>query len=135
MRHAVLAVCVAIAFATAPTGASAQSALVDLSKPQSGKSRFVLNADLTPANLGAAEEEKPQPAAAAARVPACGEGCTMEQPDMPREARSGYRRDPYSYRTRNGTRVILVGSFGSKQAQQTAKPAPAPRRTFRFRRR
>lgn len=135
MRHAVLAVCVAVAFANAPTGADAQSALVDLSKPQAGKSRFVLNTDLTPASLGATEEEKPQPAAAASRVPACGEGCMMEQPDVPRETRYGYGRDPYSYQTRSRTRVILVGRFGSNQPPQTAKPAPAPRRTFRFRRR
>jgi hypothetical protein len=134
MRRAVLAVCLAMAFAAAPAAADAQSALVDLSKPQSGKARFVLNADLTPADLGRSEE-KQQPALAAARVPACGEGCKMEQPELPREARSySYSREPGQYRSDRGTRVILIGNFGPR-GRKAAESAPAPRKTLRFRRR
>ncbi len=44
-----------IAF-SAPSGTVAQS-IIDLSKPQTGKSRFVLNSDLTPADLGEVEAE------------------------------------------------------------------------------
>ena len=135
MRHVVCSLIVAAAFAgTVPSGASAQS-IVDLSKPQTGKSRFVLNSDMTPADLGAGEPEKPAPVAAVSRAPACGEGCKLEQSELPREQRYGYRSEPGSYRTRSGTHVILIGNLNGNQPQQTAKPAPAPRKTFRFRRR
>ena len=58
----------------------------------------------------------------------------MDQPALPGE-RYGYRSEPNSYRTHNGTRVILVGNVGGSQTQQTAKPSAAPRKSFRFRRR
>lgn len=135
MRHVVGSLIVAAALAaTVPSSATAQS-IVDLSKPPTGKSRFVLNSDMTPADLGMREPVKPAPVAVVSRVPACGEGCKMEQPDLPREQRYGYRSEPGAYRARNGTRVILVGNLSRNQPQQTAKPAPAPRKTFRFRRR
>jgi hypothetical protein len=135
MRHVAYSLMVAAALAvTVPPGATAQS-IVDLSKPQTGKSRFVLNSDMTPADLGMREPDKPAPAAVVSRAPACGEGCKLEQPDLPRTQRYGYRDEPTTPRTRNGTRVILVGNFNGNQPQQTAKPAPAPRKTFRFRRR
>lgn len=60
------------------SSASAQS-IVDLSQPQTGKSRFVLNADMTPANLGAAADDEAKPAASASRVLGCREGCRSDQ--------------------------------------------------------
>lgn len=58
MQNAVLSLVVAIALAAAiPAHGHAQS-VIDLSKPQTGKSRFVLNADLTPADLGVVEENE-----------------------------------------------------------------------------
>jgi hypothetical protein len=136
MRHVVgsLIAVISLAFA-ASSGASAQSALVDLSMPQTGKSRFVLNPDLTPADLGAAEEQKAVPVAAVSRVPACGEGCKMQQPDLPREPSYGYRDESGSSRTRNGTRVIFISNVNGNQPQQAAKPTASARKTFRFRRR
>jgi hypothetical protein len=104
--------------AAAPSGASAQS-IVDLSKPQPGKSRFVLNPDLTPADLGAAEAAKPTPAAALSRVPACGESCKMEPPVQARAADS---RAPDEARSGNRGRVIVaVGAGGS--GPQKVRPA------------
>jgi hypothetical protein len=135
MRQAIFSLLVATAFsATTLPGASAQS-IVDLSTPQTGKSRYVLNPDLTPADLGSREPRMPAPVAAPARGPACGEGCKLEQPDIPREQRYGERRESNAYSTRSGTRVVLIGSFRGNQSQHAAKPAPAPRKTFRFRRR
>jgi hypothetical protein len=133
MRDALSCLFVAVAIAL-PSIASAQN-IVDLSKPQTGKSRFVLKSDMTPADLGRVEEEKAVPVAALSRVPACGEGCRMEQPVLPREPYYGYRDDPNAQRTRSGTRVILITNVNRNAAQDVAKPAPAPRRTFRFRRR
>ena len=125
MRLLLSASCVAVIVAVAPSGAGAQSAIVDLSKPQAGKSRFVLNADMTPAALGnAAEAKKPVPVAAAARVPACGEGCKMEQPELPREQSYSYRDDSGSHRTRNGTRVIFINNVNGSHPQQAAKGRP-----------
>ncbi len=114
----------------------AQSAIVDLSKPQTGKSRFVLNADMTPADLGAASEPA-TPVAVAPRIPACGEGCKLEQPVMPRENAYGYRGEPGSSGSRSGTgpRVIVISNVNGSQTQQAAKPAPAQRSGFRMRRR
>lgn len=134
MGHMLSAFCVVTAVcAAAASGASAQS-IVDLSKPQTGKARFVHNADLTPADLGRAEERK-APALAASRVPACGEGCKMEQPELPREARSySYGREPGQYRSGGGTRVIFVGNFGAG-GRKAAQPAAAPHKPLRFRRR
>ncbi|MGD9920956.1 MAG: hypothetical protein AB7V13_05860 [Pseudorhodoplanes sp.] len=90
MRAAVLSIGISLAFAaTVPSIAAAQG-IVDLSKPQTGKSRFVLNADMTPADLGRAKDEKTDPVVATvSRVPACGQGCRMEQPDVPKESRGG----------------------------------------------
>jgi hypothetical protein len=119
MRH-ILGSCVVVAFlAAAPAGASAQT-IVDLSKPQTGKSRFVLKPDMTPADLGRVEEEKAVPVAALSRVPACGEGCKMEQPELPREQQYGYRDDPNTQRTRSGTRVIFITNVNGSQPQQAA---------------
>jgi hypothetical protein len=130
MRHVLSVSCLVAAIAGFAPDASAQSAVVDLSEPQTGKSRFVLNADMTPADLGgAAQAEKPMPVAAVSRVPACGEGCKLEQPTMPREKAYGYRDEAGSSGTR--TRVIVVNNMNANQAQQAAKP----RKTFRFRRR
>jgi hypothetical protein len=87
MRYLLSASCVIATIVCSATASSAQSAIVDLSEPQTGKSQFVLNADLTPADLGAAPEApKPVPVAAVSRVPACGEGCKLEQPDVPKES-------------------------------------------------
>jgi hypothetical protein len=135
MRCTAFALLVATGLAGTPQSGAQAQGIVDLSKPQTGKSRFVLNPDMTPADLGAREPQQPAPVAAVARAPACGEGCKMEQPDVVREKRYGYRDEPASSRTRNGTRVILIGNFNGSQPQQAAKPAPAPRKTFRFRRR
>jgi hypothetical protein len=133
MRHVLSASCVIVAIVGLVSGASAQS-IVDLSKPQTGKSRFVLNADMTPADLGGAAQAV-KPVAAVSRVPACGEGCKLEQPMMPREKAYGYRDEPGSSGTRNGPRVIAISNVNGHQTQQAAKPAAAPRKTFRFRRR
>jgi hypothetical protein len=138
MRHVLSVSCLVAVIAGFASDASAQSAVVDLSAPQSGKSRFVLNADLTPADLGgAAQAEKPMPVAAVSRVPACGEGCKLDQPAMPREKAYGSRDEAGSSGTRSGTRtrVIVVNNMNGNQAQQAAKPAAPPRKTFRFRRR
>lgn len=127
--------CVFVAVVGLASSASAQS-IVDLSQPQTGKSRFVLNADMTPADLGAASEPA-RPVAVAPRVPACGEGCKLEQPVMPREKAYGYRDEPGSSGSRSGTgpRVIVVNNVNGNRAQQPAKPAPAQRSGFRMRRR
>jgi hypothetical protein len=127
--------CVFVAVVVLASSASAQS-IVDLSQPQTGKSRFVFNADMTPADLGAASESS-RPVAVAPRVPACGEGCKLEQPVMPREKAYGYRDEPGSSGSRSGTgpRVIVVNNVNGNQAQQAAKPAPAQRSGFRMRRR
>lgn len=133
MRRLVCRVFVAVVGLS--SAASAQS-IVDLSQPQTGKSRFVLNADMTPADIGAASESA-RPVAVAPRVPACGEGCKLEQPVMPREKAYGYRDEPGSSGSRSGTgpRVIVVNNVNGNLAQQAAKPAPAQRSGFRMRRR
>jgi hypothetical protein len=127
--------CVFVAVVGLASAASAQS-IVDFSQPQTGKSRFVLNADMTPADLGAASEPA-TPVAVAPRVPACGEGCKLEQPVMPREKAYGYRDEPGASGSRSGTgpRVIVISNANGNQAQQAAKPAPAQRSGFRMRRR
>jgi hypothetical protein len=135
MRHLLPAFCVVAVAAAIPCGAAAQS-IVDLSKPQTGKARFVLNADLTPATLGAPEENRTEEIPAAARVPACGEGCRMQQPDLQKSARAAQDREPGSSRSGNRTRVfILAGGGRDKPAPQASQQKPAPRKTFRFRRR
>lgn len=130
MRHLLSASCVVAIIAAWAPDASAQG-IVDLTKPQTGKSRFVLNPDLTPADLGATEEEKPVPVAAVSRVPACGEGCKMEQPDLPYGRTYSYRDDSASYRTRSGTRVIFINNnVNGHQPQQAAKGRPVAVSTY-----
>ena len=136
MRILLSASCVIVAMVGLAPAASAQSAIVDLSKPQTGKSRFVLNADMTPADLGAPVQAA-KPVAVVSHVPACGEGCKLGQPAMPREKTYGYRDEPGSSGTRSstGARVIVVNNANGNQTQQAAKPAAAPRSGFRMRRR
>jgi hypothetical protein len=95
----------------------------------------VLNADMTPADIGAAQDQKAMPVAAMSRVPACGEGCKLEQPDRPRETAYGSQDQSSSDRSRNGTRVLFISNVNGSQPQQAAKPAASPRKSFRFRRR
>jgi hypothetical protein len=117
------------------SSASAQT-IVDLSQPQTGKSRFVLNADMTPADLGAAAEAA-KPIAVVSRVPACGEGCRLEQPVTRRDSAHGSRDERGSSGARRGTgmRVIVVNNANGNQTQQASKPAAAPSKTLRLRRR
>jgi hypothetical protein len=156
MRYLLSAYCVVVTIALAPSDALAQSAIVDLSKLQPGTSRFVLNADMTPAALGVvAEPQKPTPAAVVSRVPACGEGCKLEQP---RQARTNRPSEPEEIRSgsnRGGT-VAVVGAPGSDTrkmqankdrpvavsahtrkdgTQVSAHTRSAPSSGFRFRRR
>jgi hypothetical protein len=135
MRCSFLAFVVATSVTGAVSSAFGQS-IVDLSQPQKGKSRFVLNADMTPADLGAASEPA-KPVAVVPRVPACGEGCKLEQPVMRRDRVYGYRDEPGSSGSRSGTgpRVIVISNVNGNQTQQAAKPAPAQRSGFRMRRR
>lgn len=160
MRHLLSAFCVVAAIVGLVSVASAQSGLVDLSQPQPGKSRFVLNADLTPADLGAVEQPKAVPAVALSRVPACGEGCRIEQPVSARTDQVRTDRPAEPVEDRSGSNrsravaVIGVGGTGSR-ALQPAKDRPvavnpyahkdgtqvsahtrsAPSSGFRFRRR
>ena len=106
--------------ALVPAGAAAQSALVDLSTPQSGKSRFVLKPDMTPADLGRVEEES-LPVAAASRVPGCGEGCRMQQPTVHREPFAGGRDTPTSQRSQSDARVIVIGNVSNNRPQPAAR--------------
>jgi hypothetical protein len=118
LRHLLSASCVIAAIVGLAPVASAQSALVDLSKPQPGKSRFVLNTDLTPADLGAVGEPKAAPAALS-RVPACGEGCKMEQPV---QARADQPAEPAEDRSgSNRSRTVAVVGIGGA-GSQTARP-------------
>lgn len=119
-------------YAATPSGAAAQS-IVDWSKPQTGKSRFVLNPDLTPADLGAGEEKKPAPVAVVARAPACGDGCKMEQPDAPRETRRGYSNFPHYYGSDERTRALIV--VNAKAMHDATQQVESRKRSFRFRRR
>lgn len=130
-----LVTCVFVAVVGLASSASAQS-IVDFSQPQTGKSRFVLNADMTPADLGAASEPA-KPVAVVPRVPACGEGCKLEQPVMPRDKAYGYRDEPGSSGSRGGTgpRAIVVNNVNRNHTQQAAKPAVVQRSGFRMRRR
>jgi hypothetical protein len=134
MRYVATAVLLAVAIlTTAASRASAQSAIVDLSKPEPGTSRFVLNADMTPAALGVvAEPEKPTPVAAVSRVPACGEGCKLEQPVVVRQSAYGRSGEPGS--NRSGTAVIAVSKLSGNKTE-AAKPAATPRMSVRGRRR
>lgn len=127
--------CVFVAVVGLASSASAQS-IVDFSQPQTGKSRFVLNADMTPADLGAASEPA-KPVAVVPRVPACGEGCKLEQPVMPRDKAHGYRDESGSSGSRSGTgpRVIVVNNVNRNHTQQAAKPTAVQRSGFRMRRR
>ncbi|MGV3634345.1 MAG: hypothetical protein ACO1NY_08325, partial [Pseudorhodoplanes sp.] len=106
-------------------------------QPQTGKSRFVLNADMTPADLGAVAEAA-RPVAAVSRVPACGEGCKLEQPAKQRDNAYGSRSEAGSSGSRSGSsgpRVIVVNNVNGNQTQQAAKPAATPRSSVRMRRR
>lgn len=123
MRRVIGTLLVAASLASAvPSVASAQS-IVDLSKLQTGKSRFVLNPDLTPADIGAAETVKPTPVAALSGVPACGEGCKMEQPVQARAADS---REPEEARSGSRGRVVAIVGVGGSHPQ---KVQPAKDRT------
>jgi hypothetical protein len=134
MRRCVVAFVLAAVGAGTATGAWAQS-IVDLSKPQPGKSRFVLNADMTPADLGVRDEQKVPPAAAASRIPACGEGCTMYQPTSPRAAGSGYSSEAGAYRSGNNARGYFVAAGVGNTNAAHVQAKPEPRKTFRSRRR
>jgi hypothetical protein len=133
MRHLLPAFFVIATVSAMPFQAMAQSALVDLSKPQAGKSRFVFNPNLTPASLGTGETE--EAAMIDARAPACGVGCKMDQPELPKPVRAAYGREPGSYQSGNRTRVYIVAAGGSSSEQKTAQQPAKPRKTFRFRRR
>lgn len=135
MRATALCLCTFLVTTALPAGASAQS-IVDLSKPQTGKSRFVLNADMTPADLGKGEAPQPMPAAAAApRAPACGEGCKLEQTDAPptaHESRRAFRPVPgLAQSGAAGTYVMAVGGTIARQTEESR----TRRKTFQFRRR
>ena len=132
MRQLLPVFCVVASVCGAVLDANAQSALVDLSKPQTGKSRYVLNSDMSPATLGSVEA-KPEPVEAVERVPACGEGCKMEQPALPPAPRAAFTGEPGYYQSRSSTRAYVV-AVGGKVQQQTEE-SRARRKTFRFRRR
>jgi hypothetical protein len=131
MRHLLSASCILAILAATSSGASAQS-IVDLSKPQIGKSRFVLNPDFTPATLGGMPEQKPKPAEAAARVPACGEGCKMEQPVVPPEQHAGYSSDERG-RYRSSAVPVFSAVAAAKAAKQVEDVKARQKSTFRFR--
>ena len=131
MRHLLSASCILAIVAATSSGASAQS-IVDLSKPQTGKSRFVLNPDLTPATLGGLPEQKPKPVQAAARTPACGEGCKMEQPVLPPEQRAAYISDERGHYRPSAAPVFAVAA-ATKAAKQVEDVKAQQKKTFRFR--
>jgi hypothetical protein len=137
MRHFIMSMAVAGAFAAVvPTVAIAQSAVVDLSKPQTGKARFVLNSDLTPADMGVIQKGPENPGSNE-RVPACGVGCKLD-PTPASASRQASEPAPASAQSRNRSRVFVVAGFGGQGAAKTAQPAVARKKsgfTFRFRRR
>jgi hypothetical protein len=136
MRCAAFALLLATGFAGAPLSGAHAQGIVDLSKPQTGKSRFVLNSDMTPADLGARQAAKPAPVAVVSRAPACGEGCKMEQPDVPRETRNprrGYAYVPGFHGSDERTRAFIV--VNAKSIHDATQKAEQHKRTYRFRRR
>lgn len=121
MRCSVLAFVVVAIVAGTASGACAQS-VVDLSRPPAGKSRFVLNADMTPADLGVPQGAKPLPVAAPSRVPACGEGCTLDPPLQQRAGAATQPQEDRSGTSRGRTVAVFgVGGYGA----QNADPAKA----------
>ncbi len=116
MRCSVLACVVATIVAGTGSGACAQS-VVDLSQPPAGKSRFVLNADMTPANLGVPQAATPIRVSAPSRVPACGEGCTLDQPAQQRAgAPTQPQEDGLGTSRGRSVAVIGVGGYGAQKA-------------------
>lgn len=132
MRHVLSASCILAIVAAASSGAAAQSVL-DLSKPQTGKSRFVLNSDMTPATLGVPPDAKAKPVQAAARTPACGEGCKMEQPVLPPEQHAAYGSDERGGRSRSGAVPVFAAVAGAKAVKQVEDVKAQQKKTFRFR--
>lgn len=117
MRRALLTVLASVTLAAlTPSVGVAQSSIVDLSKPQTGKSEFVLNADFSAANLGAARKDAETP-----KVPTsatsdwCANGCRMVSPEAAATAQPGQRNA-----TTGRSGVVVVSSSTRKDATEAA---------------
>ncbi len=115
MRRAFLAVLASMNMAVlAPSNGSAQSAVVDLSKPQMGKSEFVLNADFTAANLGGVEKDinaKKPPSSPVSDW--CASGCRMA-PTKPEQSNVA------ASQAANRSSVVVVSANTRKIATEAA---------------
>ena len=112
----------------------AQSAVIDLSQPPTGKSRYVLNSDFTPADLGIARREAKIEAAPSA--PACGILCQAAAApgSQEPEPRKQMPERETAVQPRGRTGVLLVAGM-RRDAPQAAATAPRKRISFRFGRR
>lgn len=116
-------VCTVAAFcliAVSPAGA--QSSLIDLSAPMTGKSAYVFNQDGTPVELGVREVAKPQPVAQPATEEATwGGAAAIDESQAQAQAMAAGSRTA-GQRRRSGGATLIVVNNGRRAEEKKARP-------------
>ncbi len=118
MRRAFFTILASVMLAgVVPSSSFAQSAIVDLSKPQIGKSEFVLNSDFTAADLGVTRkgDEAKATASSSAVSDWCASGCRMLTPQTASSAQPD-QRSAFAPQTRSGSSVVVVSTNTTEAA-------------------
>ena len=122
MRRAFFAILASAMLAgVVPSSSFAQSAILDLSKPQIGKSEFVLNSDFTAADLGVTRkgDEAKEKASSSAVSDWCASGCRMLAPQTASSAQAD-QRSAFAPQTRGGSSVVVVNAYTRKDGTEVA---------------
>ena len=106
----------------AVSSAGAQSSLVDLSTPMTGKSAYVFNHDGTPVELGARNAAKPQPVAhPAAEEATWGGAAAIDESQAQAQAMAAGGRT-VGQRRRSGGATLVVINSGRGADEKKARP-------------